>query len=81
MSTPGLAATPYFIQNDPRDFDENLQGHTVNLLTIVSEADWESEEETPELLWGDAGSANWLITPEQLAAGDFSNVIFEWSSC
>ena len=76
-----IGGYPYFIQNDPRDFDENLQGHTVNLLTIVSEADWESEEETPELLWGDAGSANWLITPEQLAAADFSNVIFEWSSC
>jgi len=48
---------------------------------MVVGAGGESEEETPELLWGDAGSANWLITPEQLAVGDFSNVIFEWSSC
>ena len=30
-------------------------------------------------MWGDAGSANWLITPEALAARDFTNVAFEWS--
>jgi hypothetical protein len=30
-------------------------------------------------MWGDMGTANWLITPEQLAARDFSQVLFEWS--
>ncbi|MFC2656953.1 MAG: DUF1963 domain-containing protein [Rothia dentocariosa] len=30
-------------------------------------------------MWGDMGTANWLITPQQLADRDFSQVLFEWS--
>ena len=76
-----IGGYPYFVQSDPRFFNEALQGHTVNLLTIVSEVDWaEPHDGSPKLMWCGGGAANWLITPEQLAAGDFSNVIFEWSS-
>ncbi|WP_314700254.1 YwqG family protein [uncultured Rothia sp.] len=71
---------PFFVQNDPRDEFEELRGHTVNLLTIVSESEnEENEDEEIEIMWGDAGAANWLITPEALAARDFTNVAFEWS--
>ncbi|WP_455248229.1 DUF1963 domain-containing protein, partial [Rothia aeria] len=35
----------------------------------------------PTIMWGDVGTANWLITPEQLKNRDFSQVIFEWSCC
>ena len=71
---------PFFVQNDPRDEFEELRGHTVNLLTIVSESEnEENEDEEIEIMWGDAGAANWLITPEALAARDFTNVDFEWS--
>ena len=53
----------------------------MDLLTIVSEVDWaEPHDGSPKLMWCGGGAANWLITPEQLAAGNFSNVIFEWSS-
>lgn len=56
---------PSFVQNDPRDEFEELRGHTVNLLTIESE--WgEDAEEGVYVMWGDAGAANWLITPEGL---------------
>ena len=65
------------MQNDPRDEFKELRGHTVNLLTIVSES--ENEDEEIEIMWGDVGAANWLITPEALAARDFTNVAFEWS--
>ena len=69
---------PFFVQNDPRDEFEELSGHTVNLLTIESE--WgEDAEEGVYVMWGDAGAANWLITPEALAARDFSQVVFEWA--
>ena len=71
---------PFFVQNDPREEFEELRGHTVNLLTIVSESEnEENEDEEIEIMWGDAGAANWLITPEALAARDFSQVVFEWS--
>ena len=71
---------PFFVQNDPRDEFEELRGHTVNLLTIVSESEnEENEDEEIEIMWGDAGAANWLITPEALAARDFSQVVFEWA--
>ena len=71
---------PFFVQNDPRDEFKELRGHTVSLLTIVSESEnEENEDEEIEIMWGDAGAANWLITPEALAARDFTNVAFEWS--
>ena len=71
---------PFFVQNDPREEFEELRGHTVNLLTIVSESEnEENKDEEIEIMWGDAGAANWLITPEALAARDFTNVAFEWS--
>lgn len=71
---------PFFVQNDPREEFKELRGHTVNLLTIVSESEnEENEDEEIEIMWGDAGAANWLITPEALAARDFTNVVFEWS--
>lgn len=57
---------------------EELHGHTVNLLTIESE--WgEDAEEGVYVMWGDAGVANWLITPEAFTARDFSQVVFEWA--
>ena len=71
---------PFFVQNDPRDEFKELRGYTVNLLTIVSESEnEENEDEEIEIMWGDAGAANWLITPEALAARDFSQVVFEWA--
>ncbi|WP_315511422.1 DUF1963 domain-containing protein, partial [Rothia aeria] len=33
------------------------------------------------VIWGDGGTANWLIAPDRLAARDFSQVFYEWSCC
>lgn len=75
-----IGGYPSFAQGDPRDEFEELRGHSVNLLTIVSESEnEENEDEEIEIMWGDAGAANWLITPETLAARDFSQVVFEWA--
>ena len=78
-----IGGKPIFVQNDPREFEDNLKNYTVDLLTIVSEDvrdPWESgNSRNIEIMWGDMGTANWLITPEQLAACDFSQVLFEWS--
>ena len=78
-----IGGKPIFVQNDPREFEDNLKNYTVDLLTIVSEdvRDPRGGEDSRniEIMWGDMGTANWLITPEQLAACDFSQVLFEWS--
>ena len=47
----------------------------MNLLTMDSV--WDGEEYL--VIWGDGGTANWLIAPDRLAARDFSQVFYEWS--
>ena len=80
-----IGGKPIFVQGDPRDVKDNLKNYTANLLTMVSEvfrdpqAGLRSHPHLAEILWGDLGTANWLITPEQLAARDFSQMLFEWS--
>ena len=78
-----IGGKPIFVQNDPREFEDNLKNYTVDLLTIVSEDVRDPRESgnsrNIEIMWGDMGTANWLITHEQLAACDFSQVLFEWS--
>ena len=80
-----IGGKPIFVQGDPRDVRDNLKSYTANLMTMVSEvfrdpqAGPRSYPHLAEILWGDLGTANWLITPEQLAARDFSQVLFEWS--
>ena len=78
-----IGGKPIFVQGDPRDVRDNLKNYTVDLLTIVSgdvhDPRGGEDSRNIEIMWGDMGTANWLITPEQLAARDFSQVLFEWS--
>ena len=74
-----LGGYPSFVQSDPRENNPELQEYTVNLLTIASEE--AKNDGDGDIMWGDMGTANWLITPEQLKNRDFSQVIFEWSCC
>ena len=72
-----IGGLPDFVQGDPRYYHENAEEHgcTVNLLTMDSV--WDGEEYL--VIWGDNGTANWLIAPDRLAARDFSQVFYEWS--
>ena len=72
-----LGGYPSFVQSDPRENNPELQECTVNLLTIASEE--AKNDGDGDIMWGDMGTANWLITPQQLADRDFSQVLFEWS--
>lgn len=68
-----LGGLPDFIQGDPRRKEpenSDIRRRTVNLLTINSNIG---------VLWGDCGTANWVIAPDRLAARDFSQVFYEWS--
>ena len=72
-----LGGYPSFVQSDPRENNPELQEYAVNLLTIASEE--AKNDGDGDIMWGDMGTANWLITPQQLADRDFSQVLFEWS--
>ncbi len=65
-----------FEQRDPRDGDAALTQYTVNLLTLISRVESGSHE---GIMWGDMGTANWMVTSHQLKNRDFSKVLFEWS--
>lgn len=63
---------PFFTQGDPREYLAGMNEHTTLLLQIDSDDD---------IMWGDAGVANFFIQPEKLAALDFSDVIYTWDCC
>lgn len=70
-----MGGYPVFTQSDPREWAANEQ-HTVLLLQIDSQSDnsW-------EIIWGDAGVANFFITPDALEKCDFSDVLYNWDCC
>ena len=70
-----IGGYPYFCQYDPRIAEE---GYTVLLLQIDSENWMDNPKGKDVILWGDAGVANFFITPEDLAKRDFSRLIFTW---
>lgn len=64
---------PIFTQLDPREYHEDLKGHTVLLFQLDSE-----DGDDYSILWGDSGVCNFFIRPEDLAKRDFSNVLYNW---
>lgn len=76
-SNTHMGGFPTFTQEDPRGYEEELQGHTVLLFQSDSE-NGGSGEWDDEICWGDMGVAGFFITPEALARRDFSNVLYNW---
>lgn len=65
-----IGGYPYFTQVDPR---EENDPHIFLLLQIDTD-----EVDNKEILWGDCGVANFFIFPEDLAACQFDNVLYNW---
>lgn len=61
---------PYFTQSDPRKYNESLKNH---ILLFQIDTDYDLD-----VMWGDAGVANFFITPEALLARDFSQMVYNW---
>lgn len=72
-----MGGYPYFTQEDPRGYKDELRGHTVLLFQSDSENGGDGEWKD-EICWGDMGVGNFFITPEALAARDFSDVLYSW---
>ena len=60
-----LGGYPYFTQEDPRRPEDPRR-----LLLQLDTDD--------EMMWGDAGVANFFIDPDDLARRDFSGVMYNW---
>lgn len=60
-----LGGYPYFTQEDPRRADDP------RVLLLQLDTD-------DEMMWGDAGVANFFIHPDDLARRDFSRVMYNW---
>ncbi len=58
-----------FAQTDPREYKKYKGADYQLLLQITSEG---------EIIWGDAGIANFFITKEDLKKRDFSKVLYNW---
>ncbi|MGV2875837.1 DUF1963 domain-containing protein [Macrococcus capreoli] len=70
-----LGGYPYFAQEDPREFEEELRVYEQLLLQIDSD-----EEDGVEIAWGDDGTANVLVKREDLKAMKIDDYIFTWDS-
>ncbi|UBH13536.1 YwqG family protein [Macrococcus armenti] len=70
-----LGGYPYFTQEDPREFEEELQVYDQLLLQIDTD-----EDEGAEIAWGDGGISNILMKSEDLKAMKFDNYIFTWDT-
>lgn len=66
---PGWAK---FTQDDPREEDTDLQ--------LLFQLDWENHHGV-QVMFGDAGVANFFITPTDLATQNFDNVFYSWDCC
>ena len=71
-----LLGYPYFTQCDPREGKEALQRFDTMLLQIDSE--YSNQNPDYEIMWGDAGVANFFISGEALKRGDFSEIMYTW---
>ncbi|WP_227430713.1 YwqG family protein [Psychrobacter sp. I-STPA6b] len=68
-----LLGYPDFAQEDPREDTEGLQQH---ILFLQIDSDFKAD-----ICWGDAGVANFFITPDELKNKDFSRLVYNWDCC
>lgn len=73
-----MGGFPFFTQEDPRGYNDENGKCTVMLFQSDSENGGEKGNWDDEICWGDAGVANFFISPEDLAKRDFSHVLYNW---
>lgn len=71
-----LFGYPHFTQNDPRSKDRFYD----YVLLFQMDTDY-NKEKGIDIMWGDAGVANFFITQEDLKKMDFSRVLYNWDCC
>jgi uncharacterized protein YwqG len=69
-----LGGYPYFTQNDPR----GGKGYPDSELVLLFQMD---TDDKAGVMFGDAGLANFFISPADLANLDFARVYYNWDCC
>lgn len=69
---------PYFTQNDPREYQKELQYYDTLLFQMDSDF---GRDNGYEIIWGDSGVAGFFINHEDLKRRDFSKVLYNWDCC
>lgn len=69
-----LGGHPTFIQNDPRDYNEEYRKYN----TLLLQMDSEFQDGDDLILWGDLGVGCFLIKPEDLKNCKFDDVLYTW---
>lgn len=70
-----IGGYPFFTQNDPRGFKEEIADY--NVLLFQSTSFFKSNHDD-EIMWGDVGVANFFISEKDLKNLDFSKVAYNW---
>lgn len=70
-----LGGYSYFTQEDPREFEEELQVYDQLLLQIDTD-----DDEGVDIAWGDGGISNILMKSEDLKAMNFEHYIYTWDT-
>lgn len=66
-----IGGYPVFTQSDPRYSAETIN-HTTTLFELDSFED---------IMWGDCGTGEFFIKPDDLINKDFTNVLYNWDCC
>ena len=76
VSGSAIGGYPYFTQSDPREYGEEAGKCDILLFQLDSEGSG-----ADEIMWGDCGVGNFFISAEDLAALDFTKVLYNWDCC
>ncbi|WDL86082.1 DUF1963 domain-containing protein [Priestia aryabhattai] len=64
----------FFTQSDPRDYGEALRAYNILLLQFAMDDD-------ADIMFGDAGVANFFIKEQDLRNRNFKDVLYNWDCC
>lgn len=70
---------PYFTQEDPRYPIYGNNNCKYNELLFQMDSDY--IDNNHEIIWGDSGVGNFFIKSEDLAKGDFIDILYNWDCC
>ena len=70
-----MGGYPYFVQNAPEFYESG----TADILLL--QIDTDDGDGTCEIMFGDCGNCQFMISREDLLKRDFSNVYYDWACC
>lgn len=72
-----LLGYPFFTQEDPRGYTEELRRYDIMLFQMDSEM----KDREDYVLWGDCGVGNFFISREDLKKREFGSTLYNWDCC